>query len=167
MLPSSPAACLLEQMVANNRLTVLACLEMRQFTAMLLAGGFCRMRNWHNSFRNGCRGATIIVGIIALAGSVLAHHGWGTYDTLHKLNIEGNVKHLLWQNPHVHLHVQYKDAQWTIILGPVSRMQLRGLSAQTFKPSTFVAAQGFASKRRKREMRAVNIRIGGKTYEMR
>ena len=112
-------------------------------------------------------GITLIVGILALTGSVAAHHGWGSYDTLHKLTIEGHVKHLLWQNPHVHVQLDHANVEWTIILAPVSRMQLRGLSAEMFKQGTLVSAQGFASRRNKHHMRAAHIRISGKTYEIR
>jgi hypothetical protein len=111
--------------------------------------------------------ATLILMIMVLTGSAAAHHGWGSYDASRKFTIEGAVTHLQWQNPHVHIHLGYDKATWTIVLAPVSRMQLRGLSIELIKEGTLVAAEGYPSRRIEHEMRAERIKVDGKTYEMR
>jgi hypothetical protein len=113
------------------------------------------------------RSAAFVVSILALSGSVAAHHGWGSYDSSQKLIFEGSVKHLMWQNPHVHIQLEHENAGWTIVLAPVSRMQLRGLSAEMIKEGTEVAVQGYPSRRKEHELRAERLRVAGKTYELR
>lgn len=108
-----------------------------------------------------------IVVISALTGSVAAHHGWGSYDASGKFTIEAAVKHLQWQNPHVHIQLDHENAIWTIVLAPVSRMQLRGLSPELIKEGAVVAAEGYPSRRIEHEMRAERISVGGKKYELR
>ena len=104
---------------------------------------------------------------IVFAASAAAHHGWGSYDVSRKLTIEGPVRHLEWQNPHVHIQLAYENMTWQIVLAPVSRMQIRGLSSELIKAGTDVAAEGYPSLRNQREMRAERLRVGGKTYELR
>jgi hypothetical protein len=113
------------------------------------------------------RFAAIIGMIMALSGGVAAHHGWGSYDANRKFIIRSEVKHLLWQNPHVHIQLEHEKATWTIVLAPVSRMQLRGLSPELIKDGTAVAAEGYPSRRVEHEMRAERIRVKDKTYELR
>jgi hypothetical protein len=102
-----------------------------------------------------------------LGGSVAAHHGWGSYDASRKFTIEGPVKHLAWQNPHVHIHLDHENATWEIVLAPVSRMQLRGLKPDLLAVGTTVKAEGYPSTRVEHEMRAERINVNGKTYELR
>ena len=61
----------------------------------------------------------------------------------------------------------HQNEAWTIVLAPVSRMQLRGLSAELIKEGTQVSAEGYSSRRVENEMRAERIRVAGKTYELR
>jgi hypothetical protein len=110
---------------------------------------------------------------IALAASLigataaLAHHGWGSYDAAKKFTITAPVEHLMWQNPHAHVMLQYEGATWEVILAPISRMTARGLSEDMLKPGTEIVAEGYPSKRSEHEMRAERITVAGKTYEMR
>jgi hypothetical protein len=105
--------------------------------------------------------------LVLLSGGAMAHHGWGSYDTSHKMTIEGSVKHLQWQNPHVHIRVDHEGKEWEIVLAPPSRMQLRGLSPDMLAHGTMIAAEGYPSKRVENEMRAARITVTGKTFEMR
>jgi hypothetical protein len=109
-----------------------------------------------------------IIGLIALlGGSAAAHHGWGSYDASRKLIIRSEVKHLQWQNPHVHIQLDHENATWTVVLAPVSRMQLRGLSPELIKMGTAVDVEGYPSRRVEHELRAERIRVKDKTYELR
>ena len=104
----------------------------------------------------------------ALAGgTALAHHGWGSYDAGQKLTIASSVGHVMWQNPHVHIHVTHGGATWEAVLAPPFRMDARGLSPGLIKAGTRVEVEGYPSTQTPRELRAERITVAGKTYELR
>ena len=109
--------------------------------------------------------AVLLAGV--LGSAALAHHGWGSYDSARKFTIQSAVKHLQWQNPHVHIQLDYDNATWTIVLAPISRMERRGLAPEMIKEGTEVAAEGYPSRRVDHEMRAERISVGGKMFELR
>src|SRR5687768_2442905 len=109
--------------------------------------------------------ATVLAG--AFATAAMAHHGWGSYDAARKFTIQSMVRHLQWQNPHVHIQLEHENATWTIVLAPISRMERRGLAPDMGKESTEVAVEGYPSTRMEHEMRAERIKVGGTTYELR
>jgi Family of unknown function (DUF6152) len=100
-------------------------------------------------------------------GGALAHHGWGSYDAAKKFTITSPVEHLMWQNPHVHIHVAHQGATWEAVLAPPFRMEARGLSPALLKAGARVQVEGYPSTQSAREMRAERIVIAGKTYELR
>lgn len=100
-------------------------------------------------------------------GAATAHHGWGSYDASRKFSIEAPVKHVEWQNPHVHIQLDYQNETWEIVLAPVSRMQLRGIKSEMLTAGTVVNVEGYASTRTEHEMRAERIKINGENYELR
>ena len=105
---------------------------------------------------------------LALAGgAAFAHHGWGSYDAGKKFTIASPVAHLMWQNPHVHIHVTHQGAAWEAVLAPPFRMEARGLSPALIKQGTSVQVEGYPSTKTSRELRAERITVAGKTYELR
>jgi hypothetical protein len=105
---------------------------------------------------------------VALAGgAAFAHHGWGTYEAGKKFTISSPVGHLMWQNPHVHIHVTHQGATWEAVLAPPFRMEARGLSPALIKAGTSIQVEGYPSTQTAREMRAERIVVAGKTYELR
>jgi hypothetical protein len=105
---------------------------------------------------------------LALAGGgALAHHGWGSYEAAKKFTIASPVAHVMWQNPHVHIHVTHQGATWEAVLAPPFRMEARGLRPELIKAGTAVTIEGYPSTRVEREMRAERVTVGGKTYELR
>jgi hypothetical protein len=114
------------------------------------------------------RSLALALGALGLAGgAAFAHHGWGSYDAAKKLTITSPVAHLMWQNPHVHIHVTHQGATWEAVLAPPFRMQARGLSPELIKSGTRVQVEGYPSTQTSREMRAERIIVAGKTYELR
>jgi hypothetical protein len=111
--------------------------------------------------------ALALAGLALAGGAALAHHGWGNYDAAKKFTIASPVAHLMWQNPHVHIHVAYQDATWEAVLAPPFRMEARGLSPTLIKAGTRVEVEGYPSTQTPREMRAERITVAGKTYELR
>ncbi len=105
---------------------------------------------------------------VALAGgAAFAHHGWGTYDAGKKFTISSPVANLMWQNPHVHIHVTHQGATWEAVLAPPFRMDARGLSPDLIRAGTRVEVEGYPSTQQPREMRAERITVAGKTFELR
>ena len=100
-------------------------------------------------------------------GAALAHHGWGSYDAAKKFTIVSPVAHLMWQNPHVHIHVTHQGATWEAVLAPPFRMEARGLKPDLIKAGVRVEVEGYPSTQATREMRAERIVVAGKTYELR
>jgi hypothetical protein len=115
------------------------------------------------------RRVTFIAAIMlfGVCGAALAHHGWGSYDASKLITVDSAVTSLEWQNPHVHLAVTYAGESWDVVLAPPFRMEVRGLSPAMIKPGTHIRAEGYASRRVPREMRAERLVADGKTYEMR
>ena len=112
--------------------------------------------------------AALVCGAVAaVAGAAFAHHGWGSYDAGQKLTIASPVEHVMWQNPHVHIHVTHQGATWEAVLAPPFRMDARGLSPSLIKAGTRVDVEGYPSTQTPRELRAERITVGGKTYELR
>jgi hypothetical protein len=105
--------------------------------------------------------------LVLLAGGAAAHHGWSSYDTSRRMTIDGPIKHLQWENPHAHIRLDREGKEWEIVLAPISRMQLRGLSPETLAHGTIVTTEGYPSRRVENEMRAERIRVGGKVFELR
>ena len=115
------------------------------------------------------RRLAIIVATAALGigGAAFAHHGWGSYDASRVITLENAVTKLEWQNPHVHLAVMQGDESWDLVLAPPFRMEARGLTPESIKVGARIRAEGYASTRVAREMRAERITVEGKTYELR
>src|SRR3712207_9051891 len=87
-------------------------------------------------------------------GAAFAHHGWGSYEAGKKFTISSPVAHLMWQNPHVHIHVTHQGATWEAVLAPPFRMEARGLSPALITAGRAVQVEGHSSPQTAGEMRA-------------
>ncbi|MBV1692911.1 MAG: hypothetical protein KGP27_00460 [Hyphomicrobiales bacterium] len=105
--------------------------------------------------------------LLAVAGSALAHHGWGSYDAANPVTVAGKILTSKYENPHVALTVQGADKVWTVTLAPTSRMINRGALVEMVAVGKDVSAFGYPSKVEDSEMRAERITVDGKTIEMR
>jgi hypothetical protein len=113
------------------------------------------------------RSFAVALALVGAAGAAFAHHGWGSYDAAKKFTIASAVEHIIWQNPHVHIHLAHGGATWEAVLAPPFRMQARGLSPELIRAGTKVQVEGYPSTHTEREMRAERIVVGGKTFELR
>jgi uncharacterized protein DUF6152 len=102
----------------------------------------------------------------AFGTATLAHHGLGGYDLARKFTIQAQVRQLKWQNPHVHIWLEYEKVIWTIVLPPISSMKWMKLTPESVKEGTKILVEGYPSRRVEHEMLAVRIRVGGHTYEL-
>lgn len=111
----------------------------------------------------------VVVGlaILAVPATVLAHHGWGSYDASKPVTVVGPIETLKYENPHATITVKASDKVWTVTLAPVSRMQSRGAPADFVAVGKTVSAYGYPSSVEADEMRAERITVDGKTVEMR
>lgn len=53
-------------------------------------------------------GATGAIVLTSATGVARAHHGWSSFDSDRPLYVEGTVKLVRWQNPHVELQIELK-----------------------------------------------------------
>ena len=103
----------------------------------------------------------------ACAATVLAHHGWGSYDASKPITVEGPIVSSKFENPHALIAVKGGDRVWNVVLAPTTRMLSRGAPADFIAVGRTVSAYGYASTVEKDEMRAERITVDGKTVEMR
>jgi hypothetical protein len=101
------------------------------------------------------------------AATVLAHHGWGSYDASKPITVEGPITESKFENPHALIVVKGSDKLWNVVLAPTTRMLNRGAPAEFIAVGKTVSAHGYASTVEKDEMRAERITVDGKTVEMR
>ncbi|MET0868681.1 MAG: DUF6152 family protein [Pseudorhodoplanes sp.] len=109
--------------------------------------------------------ATMLAALVA--GSALAHHGWGSYDAARPITVSGAILTSKFENPHAAITVKGADKVWTVTLAPTFRMLNRGASAELVAVGKTVSAYGYPSTVERDEMRAERITVDGKTIEMR
>ena len=112
----------------------------------------------------------LLLGLLLIATSavsVLAHHGWGSYDASKPITVTGPIETSKYENPHAMITVKAADKVWTVTLAPVSRMQSRGASRDFVGVGKTISAYGYPSTVEQDEMRAERITVDGKTVEMR
>jgi hypothetical protein len=93
-----------------------------------------------------------ICGVLATAGSVLAHHSFeAEYDRNQPLTITGTVTELQWTNPHARLYVDAPDPDdpdgeilhWDLELGPPNGLMRRGWRRDSLVAGHVVTVTGF------------------------
>ena len=108
-----------------------------------------------------------ILALISLGAPLLAHHGWGEYDSRKALTLTGTVKASGYENPHSYVDLDVDGKLWHAVLAPPSRMQARGVLREQIQPGATVTVIGFPHKSRSTEMKAEQIRIADKTTNIR
>lgn len=99
--------------------------------------------------------------------TLVAHHGWGEYDSRKALTLTGTIRESGYENPHAYIDLDAAGALWHAVLAPPGRMQARGVLRDQLTPGARVTVIGFAHKSRTTEMKAEQIRIGEKTTYIR
>ena len=49
--------------------------------------------------------------LTAVSGSAAAHHSFAMFDSDHQIRLTGKVEEFTWQNPHIYIHLQAKNAK--------------------------------------------------------
>ena len=110
---------------------------------------------------------TVFALLLSFTATLMAHHGWGEYDSRKPLTLTGIVKESGYENPHAFVDLDADGALWHAVLAPPSRMQARGVLRDQLTPGAKVTVIGFPHKSRTTEMKAEQIRIGEKTTNIR
>src|SRR5262245_14465773 len=61
------------------------------------------------------RASICVVAFFVIGGSILAHHGTGTYDSTKSVTLSGTVTEFAFTNPHAALYFDVKDASGKIV----------------------------------------------------
>ena len=115
--------------------------------------------------------STALIAVLALVlsstATLVAHHGWGEYDSRKPLTLTGTIKEAGYENPHAFIDLDADGAMWHAVLAPPSRMQARGVLRDQLTPGARVTVMGFPHKTRTTEMKAEQIRVGDRTTNIR
>ncbi|OZI62597.1 DUF6152 family protein [Bordetella genomosp. 11] len=104
---------------------------------------------------------------LALTASAAAHHGWSWADT-DQIKLAGVVKKVVIAPPHPHLDVQTPDdGLWRVELGNPTQTRESGFNEQSARIGQSVTVVGNRARdHAEKRMKAVQISVGGKTYDI-
>jgi len=76
--------------------------------------------------------------LVAVSGSVSAHHGAASFDTSKEVTLKGTVTEYIWANPHCFLKFDAKDdtgavRNWAVEVSNPTDMTKRGWTRTSFK----------------------------------
>jgi hypothetical protein len=57
----------------------------------------------------------LAVGLLALCGPVVAHHGSQGYDLTRRITVKGSVSQFVWANPHCQIYLDAKDDKGKVV----------------------------------------------------
>lgn len=113
------------------------------------------------------RKLALAAALAVMPASVLAHHGWSSYEEDKLVTVTAPLETVSWGNPHGSATVKWKGKTWDVILAPVSRMTARGLSLSEIDKKQRVTLMGYVRRDGTAEMRIERIKVGKKTVELR
>ncbi len=108
-----------------------------------------------------------ILGVLAVPGTTLAHHGWSSYDSTKTRKLEGVIRESGYENPHGFIKLEGEGKTWHVVLAPPARMESRGLSREELANGTRATVEGYPHRTTAGELRAERITVGGETVELR
>jgi hypothetical protein len=78
------------------------------------------------------------VGVLAISGTLAAHHGAASFDTTRELTLKGSVTEWIWANPHCFLKFDAKDdtgtvRNWAVEVSNPTDMTRLGWARTSFK----------------------------------
>ncbi|ARP83814.1 hypothetical protein CAL12_25385 [Bordetella genomosp. 8] len=119
------------------------------------------------------RYSSLAAGITALALPLVfsvpaqAHHGWSWADT-EQMTLTGVVQKVVVAPPHPYLDVQTQnDGVWRVELGNPTQTRESGFNDQSAKAGQTIKAVGNRARdHAEKRMKAVQISVGGKTYDI-
>lgn len=81
-----------------------------------------------------------------LSAPAAAHHSHGNYSLLDYTHLQGEVKELLWLNPHVWIHLEVTDengeaSMWALEGGGIGALIRRGWSRDDVQPGDSISVR--------------------------
>jgi hypothetical protein len=117
-------------------------------------------------FSNISRRAFLATIATLAAAPAVAHHGWAWTDE-EKFELTGTIQEIFVGMPHAVLNVQAEDGLWIVELAPGPRTEAAGFHADSAKVGDTVTAIGNRAKdHSEKRMKAVQIIVNGKTYDI-
>ena len=107
-----------------------------------------------------------IVLVLGVGFSVMAHHGWADFDRSKKVEVSGVIVESKYENPHCFVKVKVDQNDWAVELSALPRMKRHNITAQMIAPGTRVTLIGHPHKTKPRVMKAIQMSLNGKTYEL-
>ncbi len=90
--------------------------------------------------------------LLAVSGSLSAHHSTGVFDITNPIRVKGTVVRFHWGNPHSAIIVEAVGANGEMIYWALENssrldvMESRGFTKDSFKPGDHIEACGYAPK---------------------
>jgi hypothetical protein len=108
----------------------------------------------------------LMIALLALAGTVSAHHGSSSYDMSTSVSVKGTVTDFQFVNPHVLIYINVKDAsgnvtKWAGELTSPNRLTRLGWTKSTIKVGDEVTMTGATSKSGAPRMWALKVSNAG------
>lgn len=119
------------------------------------------------SHRFLARMATGLAAAGLFMASASAHHGWSWADS-EQIQLKGTVKSVQIAPPHPTLEIETaQDGVWRVELGNPSQTQRAGFVEGSAKAGDEITATGNRARdHAEKRMKAVQVTVGGKTYDI-
>jgi hypothetical protein len=105
-------------------------------------------------------------GLAAAPMAAMAHHGWSWAES-EQMTLQGTVQQVQIAPPHPWLDVRTDDGVWRVELGNPNQTKEAGFVEGSAKPGDTVTAIGNRDRdSTNKHMKAVQIKVGGKTYDI-
>lgn len=87
--------------------------------------------------------SALVVTLLIVCASMLAHHGNVAYDEQHPITINGNVTEFVWSNPHCQIYLDVKDQKgnvvpWSVESQSPGILRRNGWSRDSIKPGDHI-----------------------------
>ncbi|WP_434644169.1 DUF6152 family protein [Achromobacter piechaudii] len=104
--------------------------------------------------------------LLPVAPAAVAHHGWSWAES-EQMTLQGTVEQVQVAPPHPTLRVRADDGVWVVELGNPSQTKEAGFVEGAAKPGDAITAIGNRDQDAgNKRMKAVQIMVGGKTYDI-
>jgi Family of unknown function (DUF6152) len=109
-----------------------------------------------------------VIGLVACAGPVFAHHSVAMYDNDNLITLEGTVTRIEWTSPHVFVYFSSNDehgevAEWSVELDPPVLLRRYGWRQSTVNPGDSAKFTGAPAKSGAHAMRGAIVELADGT----